>query len=75
MSQACKYDPLSPCEECDRCYGIRNNTHVYCTKCNNFELNEIGEDDYTPDCKYKDKCDLQDCEDSRPFKDRPYYEE
>jgi hypothetical protein len=79
MSEPCVLDPYSPCEDCGRCRSKRYNKHinvtqVYCTGCNNFELKEIN-NDYIPDCKYKDICDLRDCEDSKPFEDRPYYED
>lgn len=71
MSYPCKYDHESPCEECDRCYRIKNNTHVYCTNCIHFRL----DDKEIPYCPFEDKCDINDCEDSRPFNERLYYEE
>ena len=69
----CIRDPESPCEECSICgkFRKRNNGQVYCTNCNNFILTE----DDIPDCKYKDMCCLDNCEDSMRFEDRPYYEE
>jgi len=74
MSEACLFDWYSPCTECDRCYSKRNRTRVYCTNCNNFKPIENG-DDVTPDCIYKNKCCLDNCEDSMSFEDRPHYEE
>ncbi|MDF2885567.1 MAG: hypothetical protein K0R54_6141 [Clostridiaceae bacterium] len=72
MSQPCKYNSFSPCEECDKCYGIKNHTHVYCTNCRHFRL----DDEEIPYCPYEEKeCDIRDCEDSRPFSERPMYEE
>lgn len=46
-------------------------THVYCTNCFNFRL----DDEELPYCCFENKCDINDCEDSKPFKERPYYEE
>lgn len=46
------------------------NTHVYCTNCFNFRL----DNEELPYCYFENKCDINDFEDSRPFKERPYYE-
>ena len=46
-----------------------DNRQVYCTDCINFRTC----DEELPCCMYENKCDINDCEDSRPFKDRPYY--
>lgn len=46
--------------------------HVYCTNCKHFRL----DDESIPYCPYEEKeCDIRDCEDSRPFRERPMYEE
>jgi hypothetical protein len=46
--------------------------HVYCTNCKHFRL----DDEEIPYCPYEEKeCDIRDCEDSRPFRERPMYEE
>lgn len=45
------------------------NTHVYCINCLHFRLCDEG----IPYCPFEDECDIHDCEDSRPFKDRPNY--
>ena len=44
--------------------------HVYCTNCKWFKLTE----DEVPTCKYETECDIYNPEDSRPHRDRPYYE-
>ena len=47
------------------------NSYVYCTDCKHFRL----DDEEIPYCPYEEKeCDIRDCEDSRPFKERPMYE-
>jgi len=46
------------------------NTHVYCTDCKWFRL----DDGKKPYCVYEDICDIWNCEDSKPFRERPYYE-
>ena len=50
-----------------------NNEQVYCTNCKYFRLC----DEQKPYCVSEnvDKCDNWDCDDSRPFSERPYYEE
>ena len=50
---------------------IHKDTHVYCTNCEYFKLNfrEL------PYCPYECDCDLWDCNDSKPLKERPMYEE
>ena len=45
--------------------------HVYCTDCINFKMC----DEELPYCKHENKCNINDCEDSRPFEDRPYYKQ
>ena len=42
--------------------------YVYCTDCTKFRC-----DEELPYCKDENKCDINDCEDSKPFTDRPYY--
>ena len=36
---------------------------VYCTNCIHFKLSD------------EDKCDIENCEDSAPIEDRPFYEQ
>lgn len=50
---------------------ITPDTHVYCTKCK--WLRFCNED--IPYCISESQCDINNCEDSRPFKERPCYEE
>lgn len=47
---------------------IKPETHVYCTHCTWFRIK-----DDVPNCKYTAECDIWDCEDSRPFSERPKY--
>lgn len=47
------------------------NTYVYCTNCTNFNYSN----DDIPCCKYADKCDIWNPEDSKPFAVRPCYEQ
>ena len=48
------------------------NIPVYCTNCKHFRL----DDEEIPYCPYEEKeCDIRDCEDSRPLRERPMYEE
>lgn len=42
---------------------------VYCTDCKWFRL----DDEEIPYCPFEDKCDINNCEDSRSFLDRPCY--
>lgn len=44
--------------------------HVYCTCCKWFK---IGDEDI-PYCPYESECNIWDCEDSKPYKERPKYE-
>ena len=45
---------------------------VYCTHCKHFRL----DDEEIPYCPYEEKeCDIRNCEDGRPFRERPMYEE
>jgi nicotinic acid phosphoribosyltransferase len=46
-------------------------TFVYCTHCKHFRL----DDEAIPYCPFEGKCDINDCENSRPFSERPLYEE
>ena len=48
---------------------MTNDTHVYCTQCQYFRT----DDEHLPYCPFEGECDINDCEDSRPFKDRPRY--
>lgn len=50
---------------------INADTHVYCTHCKWFQL----DDEDIPYCAWEDKCDIRNCEDSISFLDRPCYEE
>ena len=47
------------------------NEHVYCTNCIHFRL----DDELLPYCMYENKCNINDCEDSKKRKYRPFYEE
>ena len=44
-------------------------TYVYCTDCLYFRLDDEG----LPYCYNENKCDINDFEDSKPFKNRPCY--
>ena len=44
--------------------------YVYYTNCRYFRLC----DENLPYCMYENKCNINDCEDSKPLKERPYYE-
>ena len=44
--------------------------HVYCTHCKHFRL-DVEETSY---CLHEGECDLTNCDDSKPFSERPYYE-
>lgn len=46
------------------------NGYVYCTECYYFRLC----DEHKPYCIYENKCDINDPEDSKQLKYRPYYE-
>ena len=67
---------------------ISKDTHVYCTECKHLtyvsdieEPDENSEkydewiDSLVPSCEFSEKCNLDDSEDSRPFAERPFYEE
>jgi hypothetical protein len=56
--------------EIRRQLSFDQDTHVYCTHCLHFKL----DDELTPYCQHQDECDIDDCEDSMRFEDRPYYE-
>ena len=45
-------------------------THVYCTRCRHFRF----EDDEIL-CPHQNECHFWDTEDSRPFRERPKYED
>lgn len=45
--------------------------YVYCTNCKHFRL----DDESIPYCYYENECDINDCEDSKAFKDRPHYKD
>jgi hypothetical protein len=47
------------------------NTHVYCTECKWLRL----DDEAIPYCVWSDECNDWNCEDRKPFKERPHYEE
>lgn len=57
---------------CAYCGDIKRdeNEHVYCTDCKWFRL----DDEELPYCVYEDTCNINNCEDSRPFKERPQYD-
>ena len=44
---------------------------VYCTNCIHFKLF----DEKIPYCIHEDKCDIENCEDSAPIEDRPFYKQ
>ena len=48
-------------------------THVYCTHCKNFKVTYTN--DVEPFCLNEKVCDFWNFEDSKPFKERPYYQE
>jgi len=51
---------------------MKPDTHVYCTHCLYFRL----DDEDKPYCRYEEKeCDIRNCEDSRPYSKRPMYKE
>lgn len=59
-------------EDCVRWLGsavLSEDTQVYCTNCDNYWIDE----NETPRCEYYHECDLNDCEDSRPYRERPKY--
>ena len=43
--------------------------YVYCTRCKHFRL----DNEEIPYCPFEDECDINDCEDSSPFIERPHY--
>lgn len=47
------------------------NTHVYCVDCKWFRT----DDEYKPYCPFEEECDIWNCEDSKPFRERPRYKE
>lgn len=49
--------------------AISSYEYVYCTECVHFKL----KDGSCPYCKYEDICNINNCEDSMSFEDRPYY--
>ena len=45
-----------------------NNEYVYCTNCKHFQIcDEIAH------CSFERLCDIKNCEDSKPFSERPCY--
>lgn len=48
--------------------------HVYCTACQNYGCTLMDNDEYELHCKHKDECDFYDPEDSKPLRERPFYE-
>lgn len=61
---------LNIIDELDKMQVVnKSDIHVYCTHCAWFQIK-----DGVPDCKYSEECDLWDCEDSRPFSERPKYQ-
>jgi len=50
-------------------------THVYCTHCRHLKYKNFGTPDFTPICIHENECDIWDAEDSKPFSERPYYED
>ena len=51
-----------------------NKEQVYCTKCKHLKTATTPDGEYLVACKYDEKCDLFDTEDSKPLSKRPYYE-
>ncbi len=49
---------------------MNKNQQVYCTNCFNFRLCDEG----LPYCIHENKCDINDCDDSKAFKERPHFE-
>ncbi|GEM_PF-3130382 len=49
---------------------MTDDAHVYCANCQNFRTDDKDK----PYCPFEDECDIWNCEDSRPFKERPRYE-
>jgi hypothetical protein len=55
---------------------MNKDTHVYCTKCKHFVLAEdkiYG--GFIGTCPNELDCNIWDCEDSKPYEERPLYEE
>ena len=50
---------------------INKDTHVYCTHCIYFRL----DDESKPYCPLEGECYIWNCEDSKPYRERPKYEE
>ena len=50
-------------------------THMYCTHCRYLKYNNFGTPNVTPTCIHENECDIWDAEDSKPFGERPYYED
>ena len=48
---------------------MNKDEHVYCTNCLHFRL----DDEEIPYCPFEDECDINDCEDSKSYEDRPCY--
>lgn len=60
-----------PLKEIEESIRKIKDIHVYCTHCKHFRL----DDEEIPYCPWEDRCDINDCEDSRPYGERPFYEE
>lgn len=45
------------------------NEYVYCINCANFRLCDEG----LPYCIFEGKCNINGCDDSKSFKERPFY--
>lgn len=52
-----------------RIYRWDRDAHVYCTECKHFSM----DNDCNAHCPFEDKCDIWDFEDSRAYRDRPYW--
>lgn len=64
-------DAIEDCIEWLESDVLSEDTQVYCTMCSHFWIDESE----TPQCEYCQECDLSDCEDSRPYRERPKYTE
>lgn len=51
-------------------WSINEDTNVYCTNCIHFRLCDKG----IPYCYHEETCNIKNCEDSMPFRERPNYE-
>ena len=60
-----------PPKEIEKAIRKIKDTYVYCTYCKHFRL----DDEEIPYCPWEDRCDINNYEDSRPYGERPFYEE